>query len=63
MANIKKLNIDKATVRQLFEAVVKAMVKINETSLMHGLTKRRLQIQPMAQASEFYVPICLMTGS
>ena len=56
MANITRLNIDKETVRQLFKAVFKATDEINETLFVHGQTKRRLQVQPMAQASEFYVP-------
>ena len=58
MANITKLSIDKATERQLFKAVVKALDVINELSFLHGQNKRRLQVQPMAQASEFqvYVP-------
>ena len=56
MANLTRLNIDKATVRQLFKAVVKATDEFNETSFVHGQTKSRLQVQPMAQASEFYVP-------
>ena len=55
MSNIMKLNIDKATVQQLFKAVFKAADEINETSFVHGQYKRRLQVQPMAQASEFYV--------
>ena len=50
-----KLNIDKATVQQLFKAVFKAADEINETSFVHGQTKRQLQVQPMAKASEFYV--------
>ena len=50
MANTMKLNIDKATGRLLFKAVVKATDEINETSWVHGQTKRRLQVQPMAQA-------------
>ena len=41
MANITRLNIDKATVRQLFKAVVKATDEINKTSFIHGQTKRR----------------------
>ena len=55
MANTMKLNIGKATVRQLFKAVVKATDQINET-FIHGQTKCRLQIQPSAHGSEFYVP-------
>ena len=51
-----KLSIDKATVQQLFKAVVKASNEVNELSFLHGQNKRRLQVQPMAQASEFYVP-------
>ena len=59
MATTTKLNIDKATVRQLFKAVVKASDEINEKSIVYGqanLAKRVLQIQPLAQASEFDVP-------
>ena len=33
MATITKLNIDKATVRQLFKAVIKASDEINENLL------------------------------
>ena len=56
MANITRLNINKATVRQLFKAVVKATDEINETSFVHGQTKHRLKFRPILQASEFYVP-------
>ena len=56
MATTTSLNIDKATVRQLFKAVVKASDEINEKSFVHGQAKHLLQIQPMAQVSEFYVP-------
>ena len=55
MVNIAKLNIDKAAVQQLLKAVVKATDEINETSFVHRQTKRRLQVQPMADASEFNV--------
>ena len=56
MATTTKLNIDKATVRQLFKAVIKASDEINEKSIVYGQAKRVLPIQPLAQASEFYVP-------
>ena len=56
MANITKLDFEKATVRQLFKAVAYATDEINETLFIHGHTKCRPQVQPMAQASEFYVP-------
>jgi hypothetical protein len=36
MATIAKLNIEKATVRQLFSVVVKATDEINEASFTHG---------------------------
>jgi hypothetical protein len=36
MATIAKLNIEKATVQQLFRAVVKATDEINEASFFHG---------------------------
>ena len=56
MATTMKINIDKATVRQLFKAVVKTSDEILEASFVYGQHKRRLQVQPLAQASEFYVP-------
>ena len=56
MANTTKVNIDKATVRQLFKAVAKVSDELNELSFIHGQNKRRLQVQPMSYASEFYVP-------
>ena len=55
MAAIVKLNIDKATVKLLFKAVVSAADEINETLFQHGQTKRRLQIWPIAHGYEFYV--------
>ena len=56
MATTTKLNIDRATVRQLFKAVTKATDEINEKSIVHGQVKRVLPLQHLAQASEFYVP-------
>ena len=55
MATTTKLNIDKATVRQLFRAVVKPSDEIVEKSFIYGQAKRLLQIQPLAQMSELYV--------
>ena len=55
MATTTKLNIDKATVRQLFKAVIKATDEINEKSILYGQAKRVLPIKPLAQAAEFYV--------
>ena len=56
MASIAKLNIEKATARQLFRVVVKATYEINEASFAHGQNKRRYKVDIMAQGSEFYVP-------
>ena len=56
MAPTAKLNIEKATVRQLFKVVVKATDEINEASFTHGQNKRRYKVDIMAQASESYVP-------
>ena len=56
MASTTKLNIDKATERQPFKSVVNASDEINEKSIVYGQAKRVLPIQPLAQASEFYVP-------
>ncbi len=55
MANFAKLNIEKATVRQLSRVVVKATNEINEASFTHGQNKRRYKVDIMAQGSEFYV--------
>ena len=56
MAWITKLNIEKATARQLFRVVVKATDEIIEASLTHGQNKRRYKVDITAQGSEFYVP-------
>jgi hypothetical protein len=56
MALIAKLNIEKATARQLLRVVVKATDEINEASFTHGQNKRRYKVDIMAQGSEFYVP-------
>ncbi len=56
MAYNLKLNIEKATVRQLFRAVVKATDEINEASFLHGQNKHWFKVDTMAQGSEFYVP-------
>ncbi len=56
MAIIATLNIEKATERQLFSAVVKATNEINEASFLHGQNKCRYKVDTMAQGSEFYMP-------
>ncbi len=55
MASIAKLNIEKATARQLFRVVVKATYEVNEASFTHWQNKRRFKVDIMAQGSEFYV--------
>ncbi len=58
MASTAKLNIEKATVRQLFRVVssVKATDEINEASFNHGQNKLSYNVDIMAQGSEFYMP-------
>ena len=56
MASMAKLNIEKATVRQLFRVAVKATDEINEASCTHGQNKCRYKVDIMAQGAEFYVP-------
>ena len=56
MASTAKLNIEKATVRQLFRVVVKATDEINEACFNHGQNKRHYKVDIMAQGSEFYLP-------
>jgi hypothetical protein len=56
MATTAKLNIDKATVQQLFGAVVKATDEINEASFVHGRNKLRglrFKVDTMEQGSKF----------
>ena len=36
--------------------MIKASGEIDEKSIVHGQAKRVLPIQPLARASEFYVP-------
>ena len=61
VANTMKLNIDRATVRQLFRAVTKAADEIKEKSIIYGATKRVLPLQHMAQASEFMCRMVIRT--
>ncbi len=63
MATIAKLNIEKATVRQLSIAVVKAAGEINGASFTHGQNKLRYKVDIMAQESEFTCRICSETVS
>ncbi len=56
MVTIARLNMDKATVRQLFKEVVKATDEINEKLFIHRQIKCRLKVDSMAQGFEFYVP-------
>jgi hypothetical protein len=56
MASTAKLNIEKATVLQLFRVVVKATDEINKASFNRGQNKRPYKVDIMAQGSEFYVP-------
>jgi hypothetical protein len=58
MATIAKLNIEKTTKCQLFRAAIKATDEINEASFLHGQNKLhyKLEVDTMAQGSEFYVP-------
>ncbi len=55
MASIAKLNIEKATARQLFRVVVNATNEIYEASFTHGQNKLSYKVDIMAQGSEFYV--------
>ncbi len=53
--NHRKLNMGKATVQQLFRAVVNAADEIKEASFVHGQNKSIFKVDTMAQGSEFYL--------
>ena len=52
--NDKGTTVELPTVQQLFKEGFKATDEINATSFIRGLTNRRLQVDLMAQGSEFY---------
>ena len=56
MATQVKINVGKATAKQLFKAVVRVSDELNETTIVYGPKKRRLPISPIAQAPDFHVP-------
>ena len=37
-----KINVDKASLKTLFKTIVKVNEELNETSFVHGMTRRRL---------------------
>ena len=54
-----KLNIDKATVRQLFKAVIKASDEFNKKSIVYGQAKRVL---PLRKRPSFMCRMVIMTA-
>ena len=48
-----KINVDKASLKVLFKTMAKMNDDMNETSFVHSITKRRLQIKAQAQAAEY----------
>jgi hypothetical protein len=58
MATTSRINIDKATVRQVFKVVARVTdeIRVKETLFVHWKPKRQLVIQPIANASEIYMP-------
>ena len=51
-----KINVDKVSLKVLFKTMAKMKDNMNETSFVHSITKRRLQIKAQAQAADFYTP-------
>ncbi len=51
-----KINVDKVSLKVLFKTIAKMKDNMNETSLEHSITKRRLQIKAQAQAADFVTP-------
>jgi len=51
-----KINVDKVSLKVLFKTMAKMNDDMNETSFVHSITKRRLQIKAQAQAADFYTP-------
>ncbi len=51
-----KLNVDKVSLKVLFKTMAKMKDNMNETSFVHFITKRRLQIKAQSQAANFYAP-------
>ena len=55
-ATTVKINVDKASLKTLFKIIAKINEDLNEISLVHGMTRRRLQIKAQAHATDFYTP-------
>ena len=53
MSTIVKIDIDKVTLKVSFTTVEKINGEMNETSFVHGTTRRGLQKQAQAQAADF----------
>ena len=51
-----KINVDKVSLKLIFKTMAKMNDDMNETSFVHSITKRRLQIKAQAQAADFYTP-------
>ena len=51
-----KINVNKVSLIVFFNTIAKMNDNMNETSFVHSITKRRLQIKAQAQAADFYTP-------
>jgi hypothetical protein len=51
-----KIKVDKVSLKVFFKTMAKMNDDMNETSFVHSITKRRLQIKAQAQATGFYTP-------
>ncbi len=56
-----KIKVDKLSLKVLFKTMAKMNNYMNETSFVHSITKRRLQIEAQAQAADFIRPINFLT--
>ncbi len=48
-----KINVDKVSLKVFFKTMAKMNNDTNETSFVHSITKRRLQIKAQAHATDF----------
>ncbi len=51
-----KINVGKVSLKVLLKTMAKMTNYMNETSFLHSITKRQLQIKAQAQAADFFTP-------
>ncbi len=53
---IVKINVDKVSLKVFFKTMAIINDNVYETSSVHSITKRRLQIKAQAQAADCFTP-------